>query len=110
MEYPQLTREQKKNCKLSDKKIAQIRELYKQGNSMRSLGKQFNISKTTVKYWVDEEFQKKDKQKATNRKALKRQTPEGKMEENNKRAVAIKLARQNIKELNSYHKVEKRKH
>jgi len=108
MEYPQLTREQKKNCKLSDEKIKQIKELYKQGSSMRALGKQFNISKTTIKYWVNETFKKKDKEKAMKRIAVKRQTTEGKILENTKRASSIKKARQNIEELKTYHKKEKR--
>jgi hypothetical protein len=108
MEYPQLKREQKKNCKLSDKTIAKIQVLFKQGRSMRSLGKQFEISKTTVKYWVNEEFQKKDKEKAMIRTALKRQTVEGKILENAKRAASIKEARHNIEELKTYHSKEKK--
>lgn len=108
MNYPQLTREQKKSCKLNDTQITEIKKLYKEGISMRALGRQFNISKTTVKYWTDEDFQKKDKEKAMKRTALKRQTIEGKIKENQKRALSIKEARHSIKELQMYHKSENR--
>jgi len=107
MEYPKLTRAQKNNCKLSEEQIKEIQELHQQGMSMRAIAKQFKISKTTVKYWVDEEFKKKDKLKATKRTAEKRKTIEGKIKENERRAISIKIARKNIKELQEYHAEEK---
>jgi transposase len=54
-----LSREQKLNCKLTDEDIQSIRELYKLGHSSRYLGKKFKVTKSTIIYWVNDEYRKK---------------------------------------------------
>jgi transposase len=106
MVYPTLKIEEKRSCKLSDPEIKEIKALYKDGNTMTSIAKMYQISRVTVKYWVDEEYKSKDKQKAIARMTSKRSNPEKKKELNRQRADEIYKARHSIESLGKYHKKE----
>lgn len=110
MKYPKIDRKDKKNCKLTDIQISDIKRLFKEdGFSMRRLALIFAVSRITIKYWVDEEYKAKDKQKAIARMASKRSNPEKKKELNRQRADELYKARYNIESLGKYHKKELKK-
>lgn len=62
--YPKFTREENKSCKLTTNDIKEIRESFKQGQSITNLSKFYSVSRPTIRYWVNEEFRGKSIAKA----------------------------------------------
>jgi transposase-like protein len=106
MDYPKIKREEKKNCKLSDKQIIEIKILYKTGKSMRSLAKTYGVARITIRYWVDEEYRKRDSKRVQDKIRSVRSTKEGKEKLNKQRMKELKDARNRIPKLKEYHKKE----
>lgn len=48
MKYPKYKREEKKNAKLSEKQVLEIKKLREDGNSLRKIGKMYNVSDTCI--------------------------------------------------------------
>lgn len=67
-----IPKEKHLNRKLNQIEIEKIIYLYSQGNSSRFLGKEFNVSKNTILYWIKgPEFRKSE----SKRKALTKHKP-----------------------------------
>ncbi len=104
--YPKIKRAEKLSCKLSDLQIKKIKLLYKNGSSMRHLGKMFSVAPITIKYWVNAEYRENDKKRVMKKVKNLRKDPKIKKVLNRKRADSIKNARERIESLNKYHKKE----
>lgn len=73
LEYPKLKREQKRNCKLTEKEIEQIIELRKRGYTQVGVAKIFNVSHQTINRWdKDDEYRKEYYQKSAKSSLLRR--------------------------------------
>lgn len=106
LKYPKIKREDKKSCKLNEEQIKAIKIAFNSGQSMRSLARDFNVSKITIKYWVDENYREKDKNRVQEKLKQLRKDPEKKKEMNKQRLISITEARQRIPSLAKYHKKE----
>ena len=45
--------------KLTKEQIEEIRKLYSEGNKIVELSRKYNVSKTTIRYYVNEDYKKK---------------------------------------------------
>lgn len=54
--YPKLKIEQKKNSKLTENDLIQIKKLYKDGISFADLSRMFDVAYTTIKYHCIPEY------------------------------------------------------
>jgi len=52
MNYPKYTREQNKNCKLTEEDIRQIRTLAGQGMKKNAIAKELNMPYNVIWYWL----------------------------------------------------------
>jgi len=59
LKYPRLTFDQKRSTKLCWAEVEQIRELYKIGKTYLELSLLFKVSYSTIQYWIDEKYRKK---------------------------------------------------
>lgn len=81
-----LTKAQKLNCKLTEEQIEEVRKLYNEGNSQGFIAKKYKLSKSSIHYWVNDEYRKR-----ANKRAIKhhRENPPTR-EENRLRARKYK--------------------
>ncbi len=59
IKYPKYSKDQNLSCKLNEEDIAYIRYRYKSGDSITKLAEIFDVTYSTIKYWVDEDFRQK---------------------------------------------------
>lgn len=69
-EFPKMTREQNRRCKLSDSDIEEIRELRNSGSTLKSIATLFGITEQSVHYWLQDKNQRKAKNKEAYRKRV----------------------------------------
>ena len=63
IKYPRYTRKQNLSCKLTDKNIVMIRQLYKKGISMKAIAKKYEMSISSIWYWLLTNKERKEKNK-----------------------------------------------
>ncbi len=59
IEKVKLTREQKRNTKLTEEQIKEIKELRKKGLGYKRIASKFKVHKNVIRYYCDEEYRKK---------------------------------------------------
>ena len=57
------------SCKLLEKEIEEIKDLYSKGWNLTSLAHKFNVNYNTIKYWVNEDFRENLKKNSRKRSA-----------------------------------------
>ena len=61
--YPKIPRAYRRNCKLSDKEIAEMRKLYGKGATQTELVKMFGVCQYTIWYWCKAERREHNKRR-----------------------------------------------
>ena len=71
IKYPKLSREENLSCKLLDTDIDKIKLLRKNGWYLRELAEKFNVCTSTILYWVNDKYRKRELARICLRNRLK---------------------------------------
>ena len=82
MTYPRLDHDQKLSTKLLWSEILEIKRLFQEGYTRPALAMRFNVSRNTIKYWTDPDYNYLKNQQSAKRTRELRSTEAGRIKSN----------------------------